>query len=132
MLRLRPAFNGARVTYATTDAAYACDVAGERFHSVPDASLSSKWRMLWLMLSVAWLVARVRPDVVITTGAAPGYFAVRAAKLRGAKTIWIDSVANAERMSLAGRHARGHADHWLSQWPHVAEKFGAQYAGAVL
>ena len=132
LLRLRPSLENATVTFATTDAAYAADVPGERFYAVPDASLSSKWRMLMLLLAVARLIGRVRPDVIITTGAAPGYFAVRVGRLLGAKTIWIDSVANAERMSLAGRHARGHADHWLSQWPQVAEKFGAEYAGAVL
>ena len=42
------------------------------------------------------LLLRHRPDVIVTTGAAPGYFALRFGKLLGARTIWIDSMANAE------------------------------------
>ena len=49
---------------------------------------------------------RLRPDVVITTGAAPGYFAVRIGKLLGARVVWVDSIANAEELSLSGPEGR--------------------------
>ena len=35
--------------------------------------------------------------MVISTGAAPGYFAMRFAKWLGRRTIWIDSIANVEQ-----------------------------------
>jgi hypothetical protein len=50
----------------------------------------------------------------------------------GARTIWVDSVANAEEMSMSGKLARRFAHLWLSQWEHVAGAEGAEYAGAVL
>ena len=78
------------------------------------------------------VVLRVRPDVVISTGAAPGFFALRFGKLLGARTVWVDSIANAEQMSLAGELARPYSDLWLTQWPHVAEVAGAQFKGSVL
>ena len=77
-------------------------------------------------------MARVRPDAVITTGAAPGYFALRLGRLFGARTIWIDSMANAEELSLSGQKARRHADLWLTQWEHLAKPDGPQFLGSVL
>jgi UDP-N-acetylglucosamine:LPS N-acetylglucosamine transferase len=84
------------------------------------------------MAQVFLAVARQRPDWVVTTGAAPGYFALVAGKLLGARTIWIDSVANVEELSLAGRKARRWATHWLTQWPQLASPSGPTYLGSVL
>jgi hypothetical protein len=69
---------------------------------------------------------------VVTTGAAPGYWAIRFGKLIGARTIWIDSIANAEELSMSGRLASKVADVCLTQWPHLDGEHGAQYAGSVL
>jgi hypothetical protein len=57
---------------------------------------------------------------VCTTGASPGYFAIRIAGLLGARTVWIDSIANAESLSMAGRLAGRCADVWLTQWDSLA------------
>jgi UDP-N-acetylglucosamine:LPS N-acetylglucosamine transferase len=81
--------------------------------------------------TLASVVIRVRPHVVITTGAAPGYVAIRLAKLLGARTMFIDSVANARELSLSAKLAEGHADRLLTQWPSVATSTGADYAGSV-
>ena len=77
------------------------------------------------------MLLRERPHVVISTGAAPGYLALRAGKLLGARTIWIDSVANVEELSLSGRMSSSVADLCLTQWPHLADG-DVGYAGAVL
>ena len=74
---------------------------------------------------------RERPDVVVSTGAAPGYLALRCAKLLGARTVWIDSVANVEELSLSGRIASTKADLCLTQWPHLAAG-PVGYEGSVL
>jgi UDP-N-acetylglucosamine:LPS N-acetylglucosamine transferase len=81
------------------------------------------------MLSI---ILRERPDVVISTGAAPGYFALRFGKMMGARTIWLDSIANVDRLSRSGRQVRNYADVWLTQWPHLALDEGPHYSGAVL
>jgi UDP-N-acetylglucosamine:LPS N-acetylglucosamine transferase len=78
-----------------------------------------------------------RPDVVITTGSAPALISVILAKyLFRAHTIWIDSIANAERLSTSGKTAGRFADIWLTQWPQLAKSEGTerhpQYWGAVL
>jgi hypothetical protein len=74
----------------------------------------------------------MRPDVIVTTGAAPGYFAVRFGRLLGTRTVWVDSIANAEELSMSGRMAGKHASLWLTQWPHLAQGGGPEYRGSVL
>ena len=76
---------------------------------------------------------RERLDLVITTGAAPSVLALGMARtfLR-ARTIWIDSIANAECMSSSGLQARWAAKVWLTQWEHLAKPEGPQYWGSVL
>jgi hypothetical protein len=48
------------------------------------------------------------------------------------RTIWIDSIASVETMSLSGRLARFVADAWLVQWVHLARPGGPEFWGAVL
>lgn len=132
LLRLRPAFEGHRVEYVTVRADYRGDVAACKFHQVNDATGWSYFALLQLLFRVGFIVLKVRPDVVISTGAAPGYFAIRLGKLLGAKTIWVDSLANVEELSRAGQLAGPHADLWLTQWPKLAKDQGPEFAGQVL
>ena len=71
-------------------------------------------------------------SLTITTGVAPGYFAVRIGKWLGARVVWVDSVANAEELSLSGHKAGSFVDLWLTQWPHLAGEGGPQCFGSVL
>lgn len=132
MLRLRPAFSGHSVMFVTVRRDYADDVPGHAFRTVNDATGWSYLASLQLLLRMAWIVFLVRPDVVVSTGAAPGYFAIRLGKLLGAKTIWVDSLANVEELSRAGRLAGPHADLWLTQWPDLARAPGPLFGGQVL
>lgn len=85
-----------------------------------------------MFVQVALKVLRFRPDVVVTTGAAPGFAALLFGKMIGAKTIWIDSIANSEEMSSSGKHAGRIADLWLTQWEHLVTPQGPQFMGSVL
>jgi UDP-N-acetylglucosamine:LPS N-acetylglucosamine transferase len=120
LCRLRPAFDGHDVAYLTTDPGHGPEVAPARFHTVNDANRWNKLALLRSALKILWVIVRERPDVVVSTGAAPGYLAIRLGKLFGARTVWIDSVANAEELSLSGRMASTKADLCLTQWAHLA------------
>lgn len=130
--RILAGLGNARIVYATTLACYRGEVGDAEFHVVQDASRWDRWKLMLMMMQVVWLVIRKRPDVVITTGAAPGYIALRVGRLIGARTIWVDSIANVDELSLSGRKAGRHADLWLTQWPHLARPEGPQYCGGVL
>jgi UDP-N-acetylglucosamine:LPS N-acetylglucosamine transferase len=131
LARLRPAFESHDVAYLTTDASSRDVVAPARFYTVQDANRWNKIRLARTTLKIGWVVLRERPDVVISTGAAPGYLAMRIAKVLGARTLWVDSVANVEELSLSGKLASSMADVCLTQWPHLAEG-RVSYEGAVL
>ena len=132
LLRLRSAFSGADLSYISTIESCKDFVPESRFYLVNDANIRTKVRLATMAARVGLAVLREQPHLVVSTGAAPGYFALRFAKAVGARTIWIDSMANAENLSLAGQNVRPYADLWLTQWPHLASASGPQFAGSVL
>lgn len=139
--RLARAFEGCDTVWASTDRGLGPQVAPHRFVTVPEASRWDRVRLAWMALRVALLVLRVRPDAIVSTGAAPGYVALRVGRLLGARTVWVDSFANAGELSLSGRKALAFADLTLTQWPHLGETLApgaaprrgvAYFAGSVL
>jgi len=131
--RLSEAFEGCDVRFASTNAEVREQLPpNAKLSIVLDANAWTKFKMAAMMLQVLLLVLRVRPDVIVTTGAAPGYFAVRFAKLVRARSLWVDSIANAEELSRSGRLAKQHATRVASQWEHVAEREDVLHRGAVL
>lgn len=146
LLRLRPAWDGCDVVYVTTKSGYRAQVLRDarergqsepRFRTVLDANRWEKIKLLRQMLQISRILLIERPHVVLTTGAAPGFFALKIARLIGARTVWIDSIANAEQLSLSGQKAGPGADLWLTQWEHLAgsmdpERGLPRYEGAVV
>lgn len=132
LLRLRPAFAGARVSYASVGKEAAATVSGSRYFSFPDANRERKLALIAQILRIAWIVLRVRPDVIVSTGASCGYVAIRIGRFLGARTLFIDSIANAEKLSLSAELVNRHAHMLLTQWPHLAKTDGPKYQGSVL
>ena len=130
--RLAPAFADCDITYATTRKTYISEVNGAKFAKIPDCNRGQPLRILVSALGILLLLLRLRPDVVVSTGAAPGYLAVRLGRLLGARTIWLDSVANAEELSMSGKKIGPHATLWLTQWRHLAKYEGPYFHGSVL
>lgn len=132
LLRLRPAFAGHDVVYVTVPGGPRDGLDPDRVVHVPDASAWDKGRMVMLAARMGQIVVRHRPDVIVTTGAAPGYLAVKMGHHLGITTVWIDSIANSGELSRAGRLAGAVADLWLTQWEHLATPDGPSYLGAVV
>jgi len=132
LMRLRPAFERHDATYVTTDSAYEVDVPGSDIFVVTDANRDKPLKLIRLAFEVLLRMVKIRPDVVISTGAAPGLFAIIFGRCVGARTIWIDSIANAEAVSLSGRVALKFAHVVLTQWPDLARTGGPQYVGSIL
>ncbi len=132
LLRLRPAFDGFDVVYVSRDPSSKADVPGARFLTIGEASRSQKLAFFRVALQALWILIRVRPSVIITTGAAPGLVTLALGKsLFRAKTVWIDSIANVEKLSGSGVLAARFADVRLTQWPDLAVD-GVEHWGAVL
>lgn len=132
LMTMRAAFEGHEVLYLTTFAGLPEEYGLRRAAIIPDCSRQSRVDLLRCLAALSYHLARHRPSVVVSTGALPGVLAVVLGRLTGARTVWIDSVANAEEMSMSGRLARRFSTLWLSQWEHVARASGAEFAGRVL
>lgn len=120
LLRLQPAFEGHDLEYMSTHESFASSCKGFPYHVVPDFS---RWNPMMIPAS-AWkmfkAMRRIKPDVVVTTGAAPGVIALFIGKLLGAKTIWVESLCHAEEISISGKMCALFADRIYTQWPHLA------------
>ncbi|MGZ2381495.1 glucuronosyltransferase [Rhizobium leguminosarum] len=132
LMAMRGAFEGCDIVFATTIPGLLAkyDIRGGLV--LPDCSRDSITMSIRCFFTAFSIVIKQRPDVIISTGAAPGLFCLLAGKLTGKRTIWIDSVANVEKLSLSGKLAGHIATLWLTQWQHLSRPDGPHYAGAVL
>jgi len=132
LMLMRPAYRHHNVHYVNTLDGLAAQFDAHPFTVIPDCNRNTPGRALLTLGALIKLMIKVRPQVIISTGALPGVMALALGRLIGAKTIWVDSVANAEEMSSSGRLARRFAKHWLSQWETPANEAGALYKGSIL
>ena len=90
-------------------------------------------RVILVLMRCINVILHERPDVVISTGSAVGCIMCFLGKLLSAKIVWIDSIANVERISLSGRMIRHISDLFLVQWPELAEQYSnVEYVGAMI
>jgi UDP-N-acetylglucosamine:LPS N-acetylglucosamine transferase len=133
LCRLIPAFADCDVVYASTDPAPPAALRGAAYHCIPDASQRDRLTFAPLAARMTRILLAERPDVVLSTGAAPGLVALALGKtLLRSRTIWIDSIANVSQLSTSGRLARPVADAWLTQWAHLSRPEGPGHWGAVM
>lgn len=138
--RLKPVWDGCDVVYVTTSEVRRQelnqDIPVPSFYVVVEASRWERFKLGKQLLQITRILIKERPQVIISTGAALGFFALRIGKILGAKTVWVDSIANAEELSLSGQKVSAYADLWLTQWEHLARKHEGEkkplYAGVVL
>ncbi len=105
---------------------------GQKIYSVVDVSADDKWKLIPCALQVAWILLKERPDAIMSTGAAPGAVAIMLGKLFRIRTVWVDSIANVQKISRAGRLIEKHADVFLTQWPHLSDGERILHKGSVL
>lgn len=132
LLRLMPAFEGADVEFISTNQSFSTMVEGKKIHTISDGNRWNKYGLVKCFFNILSIVRKSKPDVIITTGAAPGLMAIVVGRLFGAKTIWIDSVANCEQVSMSGRIATKVAHIVYTQWSHLAEENKIKFNGNVL
>lgn len=132
LMLMRDGYAGGDVLYLTTLPGLPEQYEASPARIIPDCNRNELGNVIRCVASLARILIMHRPHVIISTGALPGVIALALGRLIGARTIWVDSVANAEEMSMSGKLAKRFAHLWLSQWEHVAAEAGADYAGAVL
>ncbi len=119
------------VTFASLDTEYV--LRNERTyaaHSPTNRSLKNLFRNLIL----AWkILLREKPQVIVSTGAGVCVPFFLISRLRGIKTVYIESLARIHKLSLTGRMVYPLADEFIVQWPELAERLGkAKFRGQLL
>lgn len=132
MMLIKDGFSNAKLIYANTFNGLAENSGVGTAYVIRDCNRQTPWANFVCAFDLWRILRKERPDIVVSTGAAPGLIALALGKLVGAQTIWIDSVANSEELSLSGRLAGRFADLWLTQWSHLGSPRGPQYWGSVL
>ncbi|HET6319779.1 MAG TPA: PssD/Cps14F family polysaccharide biosynthesis glycosyltransferase [Chloroflexota bacterium] len=84
----------------------------------------------WSTLQAVRLLRRVKPDAVVSAGPGVALTVCFAAKLIGAKVIFIESCSRVRRLSLTGQLMRPLADLFFVQWEDLLPAApGAVFAG---
>lgn len=109
-----------KLCYAGTNRNQALSVSGNRFYRITDFSRTDCYKFVPVFFQALRIILKERPDAVITTGAAPGVVAVLVAALFRRKTVWIDSIANVNHLSLSGRIASRFVSRTYTQWEEPA------------
>lgn len=126
------AFEDRDLFYVTTMPGLPEKSGFSRFAIVQDCNQNTPFKAVWSSVQMLGVLLRTRPDVIVTTGALPGLIAVFLGHLMRRRTIWIDSLANAEEPSTSGRKAKRFVSLWLSQWEDVASSVEGRYEGSLL
>lgn len=98
-------------------------------HSPTNRNVPNLVRNVWLALRV---VPRLRPRVVLTTGAGVAVPFAWVARLLGARVVFVESLARIDRPSLTYRLLRPAVSRTYVQWPELAEALPeARFRGTV-
>ena len=121
LLRIaRPMEEHYEMIYVSTHPKCATMVEGQKFCQTTDFSRSDAWKLIPSLFKAFKTIWQEKPEAIITTGAAPGLVFLWVGKLLGRKTIWIDSIANAEHLSASGRMASKFSSRIYTQWKDLA------------
>jgi UDP-N-acetylglucosamine:LPS N-acetylglucosamine transferase len=131
---LRDAWSDAERAWVTFDKSDARSLlGGERVihaHGPTNRNLPNLFRNL----ALAWtVVRRLRPKAIVTTGAGVAVPFAWIGRLRGARVVYVESVARIDRPSLSCRLIAPFAARIYVQWPELVRVVaGARYAGGVI
>ena len=90
-------------------------------------------RTLWAGIQSLWVLLRVRPDAILSTGPALAVPASIVGKILGARIIFIETGSRIKTVSLTGRIMYRWADLFFVQWPQLQESLPkAIYAGRLI
>lgn len=81
------------------------------------------WTFLTNLPRVCRIVARERPDLILSTGASLAVSVAIAAKLFGCRFVYVESISRSQDLSLSGQLVYYLADQFYVQWPGLCKKY---------
>lgn len=110
-------------------------------HTIPQSfvwwgkrRLFSPFRFAVLFVRSLYLVLKLRPDIIVSTGATNVVYMCLLGKLFGATLVHIENLAQVKNASLTGKILYPFADHFFVQWEDLLKAYGpkARYEGWVI
>jgi beta-1,4-N-acetylglucosaminyltransferase len=95
----------------------------ERVHWLRYQSPRDGLNFLRNLPKVFQIVARERPSVILSTGAAIAVSFAIAAKFFGVRFIYVESISRSMDLSLSGKLIYPLCDELYVQWPHLCTKY---------
>lgn len=132
LMLLSPAFAGCDIIYVSTNLKFIDPERCPNFRIFSDANRNTPFGAFKCLVQSAAIVWKERPDFIVSTGALPGLICLVVGRLAGARTVWIDSLANSEKPSMCGKIARHISNRWFTQWEHLGKPNKSEFAGALL
>lgn len=129
--RLIPAFENCHLALSSTYSNVEEALNLYPYFKVTDFNRNNMFGIFKTLKSLYIIDKEFRPDLVVSTGAAPGLLAGFYWRLKGRRTVWIDSIANSESISLSGKIASYFFNETLTQWPYLQNK-RVKFYGRVL
>lgn len=130
---LRAAWAEAERAWVTFDKSDARSLlAGERVHHAYGPTNRSLANLGRNLVFAARLLRRLRPRVIVTTGAGVAVPFCWIGRLRGARVVYVESLSRIDGPSLSCRLIAPVASRVYAQWPELAEAYPrARYVGSV-
>ena len=95
--------------------------------------LNAILRTIWTGIQSLWVLLRVRPAAILSTGPAIAVPVSVLGKLLGARIIFVETGSRVKTLSLTGRIMYRWADLFFVQWPQLKERLPrAIYAGRLV
>jgi UDP-N-acetylglucosamine:LPS N-acetylglucosamine transferase len=107
----------------------------ERKYLVPKMSrkqITFLPKFIWLFMRTIQIMAKEKPDFVITTGALIAYPFCVVGKLMGIKVVYIESFARIDEPSLTGKLVYNLSDLFMVQWEEMLNKYPKSMLGGEL
>lgn len=132
LLQLQPVYGAYGHFYVVNDEMRPAEGIAVRMIRITHAERS--WRQLWNFVEAARILRRLRPDLILTTGASPAVVFGLLARWWRIPLVYVEGSYAVERPTLTGwlvYHLRL-ATLFLYQWPMLARHYPrAKYAGLI-
>ena len=89
-------------------------------------------KFIWLFIKTIMILAKEKPDFIITTGALIAYPFCVIGKLMGIKVIYIESFARVDKPSLTGKLVYNLSDLFMVQWEDMLKEYPKSLLGGDL
>jgi hypothetical protein len=134
VLRISRAWKQYSAFYVSTSQTVASSLTKRgRYYIIEESGRGHFFSTFKCLVQCIRIIIREKPNVIISGGSGCGSFLCVIGKLFGAKAVWLDSIANVDKMSLSGMVTRPFVDLCIVQWPKHVEKYkNVEYWGKVI